>query len=330
MGAEEVLRVENLKTTFHTERGDMCAVDGVSFAVSKGEILGLVGESGCGKSVTSQSVMRLYDEKHLVKYEGKVTLDGLDVLNLPAKKMMEIRGEKISMVFQDALSALNPVEKIGSQITETIHLHRKVSRKEAREMAIDIMRKVGIPAPEERFNEYPHELSGGMRQRIMIAIALVCKPELLIADEPTTALDVTIQAQILNLMKDLNREMGMSIILITHDLGVVAETCSRVIVMYLGQIVESASTEVLFKAPAHPYTAGLMNSIPKINDEERDRLFVIPGTVPLLSQIPSGCRFAERCAYATEECRKSMPALREIGEGHSVRCWHPLKEENDG
>ena len=322
MQAEKILEVENLVTSFRTERGTMKAVDGVSFFVQKGEMLGIVGESGCGKSVTSQSIMRLYDEKYLATIQGKVILDDQNLLDLPLKKMQSIRGNKVSMVFQDALSALNPVETVGSQIVEAIRIHKKVSKKEAKKKALEMMRLVGIPAYDERFFDYPHQLSGGMRQRIMIAIALSCEPKLLIADEPTTALDVTIQAQIMDLMVSLNKRLGMSVMLITHDLAVVAETCSRVIVMYLGQIVEEAEVKDIFESAAHPYTQGLMNSIPKLEDE-RKRLDVIKGTVPLLNQIPMGCRFAPRCPHATEKCTHEMPQLVSIRDKHNVRCWYP-------
>lgn len=328
MQKEKILEIENLVTSFRTERGTMKAVDGVSFCVHKGEMLGIVGESGCGKSVTSQSIMRLYDEKYLATIQGKVILDGQNLLDIPLSKMQSIRGNKVSMVFQDALSALNPVETVGNQIVETIRIHKKVSKKDAKQRALEMMRLVGIPAYEERFFDYPHQLSGGMRQRIMIAIALSCEPRLLIADEPTTALDVTIQAQIMDLMVSLNKRLGMSVMLITHDLAVVAETCSRVIVMYLGQIVEEANVQDIFEHPSHPYTQGLMNSIPKLEDE-RERLYVIKGTVPLLNQIPAGCRFAPRCPYATEKCRQEMPQLAAITENHSVRCWYPKEKGSD-
>ena len=328
MQAEKILEVENLVTSFRTERGTMKAVDGVSFFVQKGEMLGIVGESGCGKSVTSQSIMRLYDEKYLATIQGKVILDDQNLLDLPLKKMQSIRGNKVSMVFQDALSALNPVETVGSQIVEAIRIHKRVSKKEAKEKALEIMRLVGIPAYDERFFDYPHQLSGGMRQRIMIAIALSCEPKLLIADEPTTALDVTIQAQIMDLMVSLNKRLGMSVMLITHDLAVVAETCSRVIVMYLGQIVEEAEVQDIFEHAAHPYTQGLMNSIQKLEDE-RKRLYVIKGTVPLLNQIPNGCRFAPRCPYATQKCTQEMPQLVSLGNNHNVRCCQPKEKGSD-
>ena len=318
----KLLEVKNLAASFKTERGLMKAIDGISFYAQENEILGIVGESGCGKSVTCQSVLRLYDEKHLVKLEGEILFDGENLLKYSEKEMEHIRGGAIAMVFQDALSALNPVMKIGDQIVEGILLHHKeLSKAEAKERALNILEQVGIPAFRERFEQYPHELSGGMRQRIMIAIALVCGPRILIADEPTTALDVTIQAQIMNLIVRLKEEMGMSVILITHDLAVVAETCDRVVVMYLGQIVEEADVKELFLHPAHPYTRGMMMSIPSMSEEKPERLYVIQGTVPLLSQIPSGCRFAPRCEYATQRCREAMPELEELENGHKVRCF---------
>lgn len=318
--SEKILEVKNLTTSFRTERGVMKAVDGVTFHTNKGEILGIVGESGCGKSVTSQSIMRLYDEKHLATITGEILVEGQDILKLPMKDMQGIRGNSISMVFQDALSSLNPVMKIGDQIMEALLIHTDLNKKQARERALEMLRLVGIPGYEERIDQYPHELSGGMRQRVMIAIALSCNPKILIADEPTTALDVTIQAQIMDLIVELNQKIGMSVMLITHDLAVVAQTCSRVIVMYLGQIVEEADVADIFSNPLHPYTKGMMDSIPQLEGEKRERLHVIKGIVPLLSQIPEGCRFAPRCPYADEHCRQNMPELS--GEGtHKVRCF---------
>lgn len=322
MENEKILEVQNLCTTFNTERGKMKAIDGVSFDVYKGTIVGVVGESGCGKSVTSQSIMRLYDEKRQASYTGKVLLNGENIFDIPAKKMEQIRGAKISMVFQDALSSLNPVFTVGSQIAETLKIHQNMGKKEARKEAVEMLRLVGIPDPEKRIDQYPHELSGGMRQRVMIAIALACKPELLIADEPTTALDVTIQAQIMDLIVDLNKKLNMGVILITHDLAVVAQMCQKVVVMYLGQIVEEGTVEEIFSNPTHPYTLGLIKSIPKLNGDRSERLYMIKGMVPLLSQIPTGCRFAPRCPYATEKCTKTMPDLNAIGDSeHKVRCW---------
>lgn len=325
MNKELILEVKNLSTTFQTERGPLKAIDGISFQVYKGEILGIVGESGCGKSVTSQSIMRLYDEKYTAKYSGEVLLEGQDLMKLPYKKMQDIRGKKISMVFQDALSSLNPVFTIGNQICEPLRIHQKLGKKEAEEKAVEMLRLVGIPAPEKRIHQYPHELSGGMRQRVMIAIALACHPQLLIADEPTTALDVTIQAQIMDLIVRLNHQLNMGVMLITHDLGVVAETCSRVVVMYLGQIVEEASVADIFDNPKHPYTWGLIQSIPRLDGDRTKPLYTIKGMVPLLSQIPNGCRFAPRCPYATERCRKEMPTLVKVTETQNVRCFKYMK-----
>ncbi len=327
MEKEKILEVQNLSTSFKTERGLLKAIDGVSFEVYKGEILGVVGESGCGKSVTSQSILRLYDEKHLVKYEGNIMLEDTDILNMPLKNMQDIRGEKVSMVFQDALSSLNPVFTIGNQICEPLIIHQKLSKKAALEKAIEMLALVGIPAPEKRVHQYPHELSGGMRQRVMIAIALACMPQLLIADEPTTALDVTVQAQIMDLIVELNQKLDMGVILITHDLGVVAETCSRVVVMYLGQVVEEAAVEDIFDNPQHPYTLGLIKSIPRLDGDRDEELYTIKGTVPLLSQIPSGCRFADRCPYVTDKCRNEMPELKSISPTQKVRCWNYDKKE---
>lgn len=319
---EATLRVDSLSTSFRTERGILKAVDGVSFTVGKGEILGLVGESGCGKSVTSQSILRLYDEKYTAKYEGHIYLDGTDLLALSPKEMRKMRGSRISMIFQDALSSLNPVFTVGDQICEPLMIHQGLSRKQAMEKAVELLKLVNIPAPERRVQQYPHELSGGMRQRVMIAIALACRPELLIADEPTTALDVTVQAQIMDLIRELNQKLGMSVMLITHDLGVVAETCDRVAVMYLGQIVEQADKYTIFDDPRHPYTWGLIHSIPQLDGDRTKPLYSIEGMVPLLNQVPQGCcRFAERCPKACERCRTAMPELQEVTPGHWVRCW---------
>ena len=319
---QTILEVKNLTTSFKTERGVMKAIDGINFHENANEILGIVGESGCGKSVTCQSIMRLYDEKYTAILRGEILFKGENLLKYSGRKMQSIRGDEISMVFQDALSALNPVMRVGDQIMEAIKLHNKgISKQEARERALNILKLVGIPAYKERFSQYPHELSGGMRQRVMIAIALVCKPSVLIADEPTTALDVTIQAQILSLITKLKEETGASIILITHDLAVVLETCDRVIVMYLGQIVEEADAREIFSNPKHPYTKGLMQSIPQMTEQKPERLYAIRGTVPLLNQIGQGCRFADRCEYACERCRKEMPQLQELENGHTVRCF---------
>ncbi len=317
---EKILEVQDLSTSFKTERGWLKAIDGVSFDVYSGEMLGIVGESGCGKSVTSQSILRLYEEKSTTRYSGTVSFDGKNLFDLPEKEMQKIRGQEISMVFQDALSSLNPVFTVGNQIMESLRIHQDMGKKEAKEKAIDLLDQVGIPDPQRRFYQYPFELSGGMRQRVMIAVALACGPRILIADEPTTALDVTIQAQIMDLIVDMNRKLQMGVMLITHDLAVVAETCQRVIVMYLGQIVEEGSVEDIFDRPIHPYTRGLMASVPRLDTGRSERLYQIKGTVPLLSQIPEGCRFAPRCPYATEECSRKMPELKSFGNGQKARC----------
>ncbi|WP_368652629.1 ABC transporter ATP-binding protein [Ornithinibacillus sp. 4-3] len=333
MTKEHLLDVKELKTHFNTERGRVTAVDGVSFHIDEGEILGVVGESGCGKSVTSQSILRLLDEKVTTQYDGEINFKGTNLFSLNKSRMDKIRGNDIAMIFQDPLSSLNPVFSVGSQIMESILLHQKVSKKEAEKLAIDMLRLVGIPAPEKRVKEYPHELSGGMQQRVMIAIALSCQPKLLIADEPTTALDVTIQAQILDLIKELNKELGMGVMFITHDLGVVAELCQRVVVMYLGQIVEEADVKSLFGNPLHPYTQGLMASIPQIDSDRNQALHVIHGSVPALENVPPGCRFASRCQYAQDTCRENMPELETKADGRKVRCFfadeiqEKLKEE---
>lgn len=325
MPKQPLLEVKELKTHFHTERGQVTAVDGVTLHVDEGEILGLVGESGCGKSVTSQSILRLFDEKRLVQYDGEILFKGTNLLELSNEKMESIRGNDIAMIFQDPLSSLNPVFTIGSQIAESILLHQKVSKKEAYKQAVEMLRLTGIPAPEKRVKEYPHELSGGMRQRVMIAIALSCEPQLLIADEPTTALDVTIQAQILDLIVEINEKLNMGVVFITHDLGVVAEICTRVAVMYLGQIVEEADVEDIFENPLHPYTKGLMKSVPQIDGDRSEKLHVIEGTVPALDNVPKGCRFATRCPYADELCLEKVPELREFASGQKARCWHVEK-----
>jgi oligopeptide/dipeptide ABC transporter, ATP-binding protein, C-terminal domain len=321
-GEERLLDVRQLKTWFRTERGSVAAVDGVSFHVRPGEFVGIVGESGCGKSVTAQSIIRLLDEKRKVRYEGEIVYRGQNLLALPASRMREIRGNEISMIFQDPMSSLNPVFTIGRQIAEAIRLHEKISRKAAKARAIELLRLTGIPAPEQRCEEYPHQLSGGMRQRVMIAMALACRPSLLIADEPTTALDVTIQAQILELLQELNRQYGMSIILITHDLGVVAEVCSRVVVMYLGQVVEEAEVGELFANPRHPYTRSLMKAVPRLDSDRTRPLPVVEGSVPSLHDIPPGCRFAARCALADERCHTVSPPAVQVGMAHAARCWY--------
>jgi len=312
--------VKDLRTYFHTEDGIVKAVDGVTFDVYAGETLGIVGESGCGKSVTSLSVMRLLDEKGEIA-GGEIIFEGKNVMAIPESQMMKIRGNDMAMIFQEPMTALNPVFTIGFQIMEAILLHQDVNKEQARKMAIDMLRKVGIPEPEKRVDEYPHELSGGMRQRAMIAMALSCNPKLLFADEPTTALDVTIQAQILELMKSLQEQYGMALVMITHDLGVIAEMAQRVVVMYAGKVVEYAEVHTLFKKPRHPYTWGLMNAIPKL-DEDREVLYNIPGVVPDPLDFPDGCRFNTRCPLATDKCRKEEPPLVEVDENHTSACWY--------
>ncbi len=326
-----VLTVTELRTHFLTEQGEVTAVDGISLRIAPNEVVGIVGESGCGKSVFAQSVMRLHDES-VVSYEGEIDFRGRDILSASERELETIRGEDIAMVFQDPLNSLNPVMKIGAQIAEPLILHRGLSRSQARERAIELLQLTGVPAPTERVDEYPHELSGGMRQRVMIAIALACQPRLLIADEPTTALDVTVQAQVLDLIRNLRDEFGTSLLFITHDLGVVAELCDRVVVMYLGQAIEEATVDQVFAEPLHPYTQGLMASAPDMDADRTKELSTIPGTVPPLTQVPKGCRFAARCPFATELCVEQMPELREVDGDRRVRCWHAerIRKERQG
>jgi len=315
-----MLSVKNLQTTFHTDAGDVVSVEDVSFDLNPGETLGIVGESGCGKSVTSLSVIRLLGKNGRIS-NGSVEFEGQDLVGIDEKEMRKIRGGKISMIFQEPMTSLNPVFTIGYQMMETIQLHMQMSKQETKDYAVEMLKKVGIPRPEAVVDSYPHELSGGMRQRVMIAMALSCKPNLLIADEPTTALDVTIQAQILHLMRALRKESGTSIMLITHDLGVVAEMADRIIVMYAGQVIESADVFTLFDHPAHPYTIGLMKSIPSIDLGDLERLESIPGTVPSMYHEIKGCRFCNRCKYAQDRCRTEAPALEDQGDGHLSRCF---------
>ena len=327
---EKLLEVVNLRTSFRDKDGAMVpAVDGVSFNLHKGETLGIVGESGCGKSVTSLSVMRLIPIPPGKVEAEAIRFAGTDLLSVPERDMRRIRGNEISMIFQEPMTSLNPVFTIGDQIAETLRLHQSMTKQAALEKAVEMLTKVGIPSPRQRVHEYPHQLSGGMRQRVMIAMALACNPKLLIADEPTTALDVTIQAQILDLIRELRVDMDMSIILITHDLGVVAETADRVIVMYAGKIVEEATTVQLFESPRHPYTEGLLNSIPKIEDRP-ERLHVIEGVVPHPLHMPEGCRFNPRCPYATSKCREAEPEFQEVDHKHIVSCWYPLAKPSEG
>jgi oligopeptide/dipeptide ABC transporter ATP-binding protein len=320
---EPILEVRNLHTWFHTRHGIAKAVDGIDFQVAPGEVLCLVGESGCGKSVTAMSVMRLVSPPGRVE-DGEVLFDGENLLTMSKARMADMRGEKMSMIFQDPTSSLNPVAQVGLQISEVFEIHRRTARKAGRKRAVEMLERVGIPDPGRRATAYPHEMSGGMAQRVMIAMALACEPRLLIADEPTTALDVTIQAQILDLMRDLQSESGMATILITHDLGVVAEMADRVAVMYAGEIVEETDVATLFGDPRHPYTKSLLGSIPTLG-KLQDKLAVIPGTVPNLVSLPKGCRFASRCRARVENeltiCHDQRPVLRQVAPGHKVRCW---------
>jgi peptide/nickel transport system ATP-binding protein len=322
-GATPLLQVRGLRTSFFTRDGVGRAVDGIDFHVDRGEIMGLVGESGCGKSVTSLSIMGLISKPGRIT-DGEILFDGRNLLDLSPDEMRRLRGDRISMIFQQPTSALNPVQTAGQQVAEVLRLHRNMKKGPAWQRARELLRTVGIPDPDRRLKAYPHEMSGGMAQRVMIAMALACEPELLIADEPTTALDVTIQAQILDLMRDLREQTGTAIVLITHDLGVVAEMCDRVAVMYAGEIVEYTDVQALFKDPLHPYTRGLIASIPVVG-EERDDLAVIPGTVPNLIDLPKGCRFAPRCAARIEEdvvmATDVHPVLLPVRPGHDVRCW---------
>lgn len=331
---EKLLEVTNLKTYFHTEEGVIKAVDDVSFDVRKGETLGVVGESGCGKSITSLSIMQLVPrprgriEGGHVYYYPKGSKHPIDIVSLDphGPKMRSIRGNEIAMIFQEPMTSLNPVFTVGSQIVEAIRLHQKVDRQKARERAIEMLAHVGIPAAQQRVDEYPHQLSGGMRQRVMIAMALSCYPNFLIADEPTTALDVTIEAQILELLKDLQQKFGMSIMIITHDLGVISEMADRVIVMYTGKVVERASTDDLFYNPQHPYTRGLLKSIPRIGS--KDMLVPIEGSVPNLLHLPEGCHFASRCPEAAPVCTRKEPPTFQVGAEHFSKCWiHENAEE---
>jgi len=320
---ERLLEVRGLKTSFHTTDGIVRAVTGVDFHVNRGEVMGLVGESGCGKSVTSLSIMRLIGSPGRIE-AGEVIFDGIDLLKIPERRMRELRGDRISMIFQQPTSSLNPVYDVGMQLGEVLEIHRAMKRRDARARAEELLAMVGIPDPKRRIDAFPHELSGGMAQRVMIAMALACEPELLIADEPTTALDVTIQAQILDLIRTLQRETNTAMILITHDLGVVAEMCDRVAVMYAGEIVEQTSVTNLFEDPKHPYTRGLIGSVPVLG-AVRESLTTIPGSVPNLIELPVGCRFAPRCltriALSVEEAEELHPDLLAVAGEHSVRCW---------
>lgn len=326
---KNVLEVKDLHVSFHTHAGEVKAVRGVNFNVGQGETVAIVGESGCGKSVTAKSIMKLLPSPPVQYKQGSIEFQGKNLLEVSEKEMQRIRGNQISMIFQDPMTSLNPTSKIGSQIMEAILKHNDINKKAAIEKAIDMLKLVGIPQPDKRVNQYPHEFSGGMRQRAMIAMALACNPRLLIADEPTTALDVTIQAQILELMKKIQKETGTSIILITHDLGVVAEVADRVVVMYAGQVVETGTVKELFANPQHPYTMGLLNSIPRLDMDKTQPLSPIIGTPPDLIEPPEGCPFYARCQYAMRVCKGNDPELEEVRTNQFAACWlhHPMAQK---
>jgi len=322
-----ILQLNNLVTEFETDEGRVRAVDDVSFTVNAGETLGIVGESGCGKSVTAQSIMRLLPLPMGQIVSGEILFQGEDLTRLSLEQMRRIRGAKIGMVFQEPMTALNPVHTVGRQLAEILLLHKKISHQQALRQSVEMLEKVGIPSPDIRMSEYPHQLSGGMRQRVVIAIALACQPELLIADEPTTALDVTIQAQILELIRELQRDMGMAVMLITHDLGVIAETCKDVVVMYAGKVAEKGSVFDIFDRPSHPYTKGLLGSIPRLDTEPKSLLPIIHGMVPGLLDLPAGCRFENRCSFRQDACALQVPAPESLGDGHTVSClrWREIR-----
>lgn len=322
-----LLEVKNLVTSFHTEMGPLRAVDGVNFSLERGQTLGIVGESGCGKSVSSLSIMRLLPQPSGVIESGEILFDGQDLLQMPPSAIRKIRGNRISMIFQEPMTALNPVHTVGRQIMDVFKLHQTYKKEsEKRAAALDMLKKVGIPAPEQRMTEFPHQMSGGMRQRVMIAMALASKPDVLIADEPTTALDVTIQAQILKLIQDLQDEMGMAVIFITHDLGVIAEICDEVVVMYAGKVAEHASVFDIFREPSHPYTQGLLASIPRLTSIPKQKLKTIEGTVPELANLPKGCRFENRCPHREVQCKTQVPLLEKRTSNHEVAChmWESI------
>jgi oligopeptide transport system ATP-binding protein len=325
---DTILEVKDLHISFHTYAGEVKAVRGVNFEVKKGESVAIVGESGCGKSVTAQSIMQLLPKPAAQYKEGSIVFNGQDLLKKNEKEMQRIRGNEIGMIFQDPMTSLNPTMKVGKQIAENLIKHQHLSKAEAKKRAIEMLRLVGIPQPDKRADQYPHEFSGGMRQRGMIAVALACQPKLLIADEPTTALDVTIQAQILNLMKELQQKTGTSIIMITHDLGVVAEMCDRVVVMYAGQVIETGTVDDIFYRPQHPYTRGLLKSVPRLDMDRSAPLHPILGTPPDLLNPPKGCPFFARCESAMKICENHDPTLQQIGKGHYAACWlhHPMAQ----
>ena len=324
---DKLLQVDNLKTSFYTKGGVVPAVDGISFYIERGETFGMVGESGCGKSVTSLSILRLVPQPPGRIEAGQILFNGEDLLQKNKKEMRDIRGNKISMVFQEVMTSLNPVLRIGRQLSEAIEIHQRVNRRQATAKAVEMLRLVGIPLPDKRINEYPHQLSGGMRQRVMIAMAVVCNPELLIADEPTTALDVTIQAQVLELMKELKRMLQTSILIISHDLGLIAEMAERVVVMYAGKIVEEAEIDELFADPLHPYTQGLLSSIPRMTGS-RGRLSIIEGVVPRPTELPTGCRFHPRCKFTFDICSIREPVLTSNSGQRQVSCWMHASHQN--
>lgn len=315
-----LLKVDNIKTNFYSKDKKIEAVRGVSFYVNQGDILGIVGESGSGKSVLMKSVMNILPENAKIE-EGKICFNNIDILNLSKKEMQNIKGKEIAMIFQDPMTALNPLKKVGDHLTEVLMRHKGINKKEAKVLALDILKQVGIPMPEKRINQYPHEFSGGMRQRVLIAMALACNPRLLIADEPTTALDVTIQAQILQLLKNLKESNDMSVILITHDLGIVASLCNRVVVMYGGLIMEEGLVDEIFYEAKHPYTKALLNSIPKLEENEKSRLKPIEGSAPSLLNPPKGCPFADRCEFAFKKCFQEMPKYKDFSETHRAMCF---------
>lgn len=324
--SETILELNNLVTEFDTDEGRVRALDNINFSASAGETLGIVGESGCGKSVTALSIMRLLPQPMGQIVSGSINFQGRDLTQLPLTEMQKIRGAQIGMVFQEPMTALNPVHTIGKQLTEVLLLHKDISAQKSIRQSVDILDRVGIPSPDIRMTEYPHQLSGGMRQRVVIAMALACKPALLIADEPTTALDVTIQAQILELIKDLQAEMGMTVLLITHDLGVIAETCDDVVVMYAGKVAEKGTVFDLFDRPKHPYTQGLLASIPTLETVPKSKLSIIEGMVPGLLDLPEGCRFQNRCPHQKDECLAAAPEMQIAEPGHEVSCvrWKAL------
>ncbi|MGL6168355.1 MAG: ABC transporter ATP-binding protein [Fusobacteriaceae bacterium] len=326
----ELLKIENLKTSFFIESGEVQAVRGINFSLNKGEAIGIVGESGSGKSVTMLSILNLL-EKNAKITADTLNFNGLDLLSKEKKQMRSLAGKEIGMIFQDPMTSLNPLFTVGNQIMEPLLIHEKLSKKQAQQKAIDLLKLVEISNPEKRLEQYPHELSGGMRQRVMIAIAMGCSPKLLIADEPTTALDVTIQAQILELMSTLKEKTNTSIILITHDLGVISSMCSRIIVMYGGTVVEEGTTEEIFYSPKHPYTWGLLNSLPKITENKKEKLIPIPGSPPDLLNPPKGCPFTERCSCAMRICKEHIPDLKELSDTHKSACWmlHPSMPKRD-